>query len=201
MSLVGRFIVIIVALLVTTGMKQYKQNLGTLPIPTLDSNKYWGPGSPVASDTSVRPFKINYGADIIEEMREKLSDKALSKLRDPLEGATFNYGANTKYLKTVLKYWRDDYLPKWTEKHQTYLNKYPQFKTKIQGLDIHFIHIKATKEPAKIYPLLLLHGWPGSVVEFYDFIEKIKAVNGIAFDLVVPSLPGYGFSDVSENSK
>lgn len=197
MSLVGRFIVIIVALLVTSGMKTYRSNFGSLPKPVLDPNFYWGPGSPTAQDTTIRPFKIDFGSEVIDDMRERLSDKALSKLREPMEGTTFNYGTNSKYLKTVLKYWRDDYLPKWTEKHQTFLNKFPQFKTKIQGLDIHFIHIKATgvKEGQKHYPLLLLHGWPGSVVEFYEFIDKLKKEK-VAFDIVVPSLPGYGFSQV-----
>lgn len=194
--MVGRFLVIILALLITTGMKQYRAKMGSLPKPILDSNTYWGPGSPTAADTAIRPFKIDYGADVIEEIREQLSDKAISKLRAPLEGTTFNYGTNTKYLKTVLKYWRDDYLPKW-DKHQTFLNKFPQFKTKIQGLDIHFIHIKsATKgDGKKHFPVLLLHGWPGSVVEFYDFIEKLKR-ESVSFDIVVPSLPGYGFSEV-----
>lgn len=197
MSMVGRFIVIILAMFITTGIKTYRSNMGTLPKPVLDANYYWGPGSPTAQDISIRPFKIDFGADVIEEMRERLSDKALAKLRDPMEGTTFNYGTNSKYLKTVLKYWRDDYLPKWTDKHQTFLNKYPQFKTKIQGLDIHFIHIKAAaKGSKKHFPLLLLHGWPGSVVEFYEFIEKLKRENNVAFDIVVPSLPGYGFSQV-----
>lgn len=198
MALIGRFIVIVLALLITNGIKTYRLKMGSLPKPTLDPNTYWGPGTPSSMDTSIRPFKIDYGADVIEEMREKLSDKALAKLREPMEGTTFNYGMNTKYLKTVLKYWRDDYLPKWTEKHQAYLNRYPQFKTKIQGLDIHFIHIKAgnAAEGKKHYPVLLLHGWPGSVVEFYDFIEKLKKEK-VAFDIVVPSLPGYGFSEAA----
>lgn len=197
MSLTGRFIVIVVAMLITTGLKQYRQKLGVLPKPDLDANFYWGPGSPTAVDTSIRPFKINYGADVIEEMRAQLSDKAIAKLRDPLEGTTFNYGTNTKYLKTVLKYWRDDYLPKWTEKHEVFLNKFPQFKTKIQGLDIHFIHIKATAQRSKHFPLLLLHGWPGSVVEFYDFVEQLQKEKSLSFDIVLPSLPGYGFSEAA----
>lgn len=196
MTLMGRFIIIIVAMLVTTGIKTYKQKLGPLPKPVLDANFYWGPGKPGSIDTSIRPFKINYGNEVIEEMRDRLSDKSISLLRAPLEGTTFNYGMNTKYLATVLKYWRDDYLPKWVDTHQVYLNKFPQFKTNIQGLDIHFIHIKAKKQNAKHFPVLLMHGWPGSVVEFYDFIEKLNKENNYAFDLVVPSLPGYGFSQV-----
>lgn len=198
MALIGRFIVIILAMLITTGLKQYRLKMGPLPVPVLDSNVYWGPGAPKAVDTSIRPFKINYDAQVIDEIRDQLSDKAINKLRDPLEGTTFDYGTNTKYLKTVLKYWRDDYLTKWSDKHELYLNKFPQFKTNIQGLDIHFIHIKAKQsEGKKHYPLLLMHGWPGSVVEFYEFIEKIQKEKLAAFDLIVPSLPGYGFSDAA----
>lgn len=197
MAIMGRIILIVVAMLAAKGFKAYKDNMGPLPKPLFDANFYWGPGTPGAQDTSVRPFKINYGPEVIEEIRAKLSDKALYKLRDPLEGTTFNYGMNTKYLKTVLKYWRDDYLPKWVDKHEVFLNKYPQFKTKIQGLDIHFIHIKSSQqEGKKHFPLLLLHGWPGSVFEFYEFIEKIKKEKA-TFDIVLPSLPGYGFSEVN----
>lgn len=200
MSIVGRLVIIILAMLITTGVKQYRLKMGPLPKPIMDPNVYWGPGSPSAMDTSVRPFKIDYGMDVIEEMRQQMSDKAIAKLRDPMEGTTFNFGMNTKYLKTIVKYWRDDYLPKWTDKHQVFLNKFPQFKTKIQGLDIHFIHIKAAKKgDQKHFPLLLLHGWPGSVFEFYAFIEKLQKEK-VAFDIVVPSLPGYGFSEVNLES-
>ena len=174
-----------------------RELVGPIPKPAVDESVFWGPGAPTAQDTSIRPFKINYGAEVIEEIRSQLSDTALAKLRDPLEGTTFNYGTNTKYLKTVLKYWRDDYLPKWEAKHQPYLNKFPQFKTRVQGLDLHFIHIKAQKQAQRHFPLLLMHGWPGSVVEFYDFIEKLQKEQGqFSFDLVVPSLPGFGFSEV-----
>lgn len=198
----GRLVILILAMLITTGIKKYRLSMGPLTKPLLDTDVYWGPGSPPTDmDTSIRPFTIDFGTDVIEEIRNKLSDRSLAKLPAPMEGTTFDYGTNTKYLKTVLKYWRDDYLPKWTDKHQPFLNQYPQFKTRIQGLDIHFIHVKATQQKQqagqKHFPLLLLHGWPGSLAEFYGFIDKLTR-QSIAFDIVAPSLPGYGFSEVCE---
>lgn len=199
MTLLWRLAFFIMAMLITNGMKLYKLKMGPLEKPDLDTNTYWGPGTPPTDiDTSVRPFTIDFDSSIIEEMRERLSDRALSKIPAPLEGTTFNYGTNTKYLKTVLTYWRDDYLTEWSDKHQKFLNKFPQFKTNVQGLDIHFIHVKSNKKQGsqKHYPLLLLHGWPGSVAEFYGFIDKLTQED-VSFDIVAPSLPGYGFSEVN----
>lgn len=198
MTLLGKLLIIVVSMITVVVIKRYQEFAGPLPKPYLATDKYWGPGRPPAKlDTSVRPFKIDYDASTIAALRDQLSD--LSKIRAPLESVKYEYGMNTDYLKTVINYWRDEYLTKWSER-QAHLNKYPQFKTQIQGLDIHFIHVKA-KEDAnrKQYPLLLLHGWPGSVVEFYEFIEKLQQVKGYAFDIVVPSLVGYGFSDVSRH--
>ncbi|XP_046418308.1 juvenile hormone epoxide hydrolase 1-like isoform X2 [Neodiprion fabricii] len=133
---------------------------------------------------------------VIDDLKTRLSrTRSLTK---PLEGAAWTYGVNTGYLQTVLEYWREKY--NWTER-QALLNKYPQFKTNIQGLDIHFYHVKPTvpkDRPVRVLPLLLLHGWPGSVVEFQKAIPLLSTPRpdqDFVFELVVPSLPGYGFSD------
>uniref|UniRef100_T1GZZ4 Epoxide hydrolase n=1 Tax=Megaselia scalaris TaxID=36166 RepID=T1GZZ4_MEGSC len=120
------------------------------------------------------------------------------KLAAPLEGVGFEYGINTNYLRTLVKYWRDDYLPRWTDR-QNYLNSFPQYKTKIQGLDIHFIHIKPQQKSKDILPLILLHGWPGSVREYYGLISELISGNHEKYDfeLIVPSLPGFGWSQAS----
>lgn len=122
------------------------------------------------------------------------------RLNEPLDGIEQQYGMNTKLLRDVIEYWKTKY--NWIEREQ-YLNQYPQFKTNIQGLDIHFIHIKPDIEKGsniRVLPLLMLHGWPGSVREFYDIIPLLtKPRNGyhFVFELIIPSLPGYGFSQAA----
>lgn len=124
--------------------------------------------------------------------------KRASRLTAPLEGIGFQYGFNTNFLKTVQDYWLNTY--NW-RKQEAYLNSFPQFKTKIGGLDIHFVHVKpkgAQNQKKKVLPLLLLHGWPGSFVEFTKIIPlltKESESDDFVFEIVAPSLPGYGFSD------
>lgn len=95
-----------------------------------------------------------------------------------------------------MDYWANKY--DW-QAREKYLNQFPQFKTYIQGLNVHFIHVKPTVPAGTpVLPLLLLHGWPGSVREFYKIIPLLTRVHeryGFAFEAIVPSLPGYGFSD------
>ncbi|TMW40264.1 hypothetical protein DOY81_014656, partial [Sarcophaga bullata] len=108
---------------------------------------------------------------------ERLTDKVIAdlqkqlnrtlKLTEPLEGVQFEYGYNTDATAQVVKYWRETYLAKWSER-QKFLNSLPQYTTEIQGLRIHFIHAKPSAEALKtkkVLPVLLLHGWPGSVRE------------------------------------
>uniref|UniRef100_A0A1B0EXX3 Epoxide hydrolase N-terminal domain-containing protein n=1 Tax=Phlebotomus papatasi TaxID=29031 RepID=A0A1B0EXX3_PHLPP len=133
--------------------------------------------------------------EVISKLKTRLEN--VPEYHPPLEGVNFEYGFNSNHLKQVIKYWRDGYLSKW-ELRQTYLNKYPHFKTQIQGLDMHFIHVKPAKASGRpVLPILLLHGWPGSVVEFYSLIEKLKGNEEYDFEIVAPSLPGYGWSQAS----
>lgn len=114
----------------------------------------------------------------------------------PLSGVQQQYGMNTNLLKDVINYWKTQY--NWSAREK-YLNKYPHFKTKIQGLNIHYIHVKPKNANGKqIVPLLVLHGWPGSVREFYDIIPLLtepRSNYDFVFELIVPSLVGFGFSD------
>lgn len=163
-------------------------------VPQLKS-QWWGPGkAPIARDGSIRSFKINIPDSVIEDLNRRLTNTR--KLVPPLEDANFKYGFNSDALQKILHYWKNEY--KWKER-EAYLNKFPQFKTNIQGLDIHFLHVKPADSTIKTLPLLLLHGWPGSVREFYSLIEILNNPqnikdNGIAFEIIAPSLPGYGFS-------
>ncbi|KAK4877710.1 hypothetical protein RN001_010216 [Aquatica leii] len=188
------FYLIIAATIVFVGVK-INYLLEPPPIPNLE-NEYWGPGSPTKDDTAIRPFKINVPEQVLEVLKTKLNQP--HTLISPLEGIQQQYGMNTNLLKKIVEFWKTKY--DWRKREQ-YLNKYPQFQTKIQGLTIHFLHVKPTvTEGKEVVPLLLLHGWPGSVREFYELIPLLttpRKDQNFVFEVVVPSLPGYGFSEAS----
>lgn len=116
----------------------------------------------------------------------------------PLEGVAFQYGFSHSAMKPMVEFWLNKYD---FSKREEFLNQFPQFKTNVQGLDIHFIHIKPNigNQKIKVLPLLLLHGWPGSIREFYKIIPKLvelKKNSDFVFEVIVPSLPGFAFSQV-----
>lgn len=175
----------------------YRDFTKPLPRPELDLNEYWGRGDRKSykEDKTIKPFKISYSAEVIKRLADKLDDAA--PLTKSLEGTAFEYGFNSKRLKEILNYWKGQYLPKWSER-EAFLNQYPQFTTQIQGLNIHYIHAKPKAAAnVKVYKLILLHGWPGSVREFYEIIPLLTkpSKDNIAFEVIAPSLPGYGWSD------
>ncbi|XP_044269723.1 juvenile hormone epoxide hydrolase 1-like [Tribolium madens] len=166
----------------------------TPTIPTLE-NTWWGSRDPTTEDTSIKPFKINISEEVLQDLQHRLTN---AKLTPPLEGIQHQYGLNTKLLSKIVTYWRTKYDWKAREK---FLNQYPQFIVSVQGLRLHYIHVKPKKtENVKILPILLLHGWPGSVREFYSTIQLLtKPTKGgnFIFEVIVPSLPGYGFSEAA----
>ncbi|EDW02707.1 juvenile hormone epoxide hydrolase 1 [Drosophila grimshawi] len=173
-----------------------------LPKPDYNDNTYWGPGDGknYVPDTKINEFKLNVPQAEIEDLRQQLNRTL--KLTEPLDGIAFEYGFNTNALEQYVEYWREKYLTKWDER-QAFLNSLKQYTTEIQGLKIHFIHERVSEEVATkkhVYPLLLLHGWPGSVREFYDFIPmltKNQNISDYAFDVIAPSLVGFGWSDAA----
>jgi juvenile hormone epoxide hydrolase len=127
-------------------------------------------------------------------LKRRLED--VDEFTEPLEDTAFEYGFNSNRLKEVIDYWKNVYLPKWEER-QEYLNKFDQYDTQIQGLMIHYLRVKPkVNKDTKVFPLLLLHGWPGSVREFYEIIPFLTtpSKDNIAFEVIAPSLPGFGFS-------
>ena len=131
----------------------------------------------------------------IEPFTLAIEDAALDDLRDRLRRTRWpeketvddwSQGVPLAYLQDVCTHWAEKYDWRATEAR---LNAYPQFKTTIDGLGIHFIHVQSKNPDA--FPLVLTHGWPGSVVEFLKVIDPLSE----DFHLVIPSLPGYGFSD------
>ncbi|XP_048506947.1 juvenile hormone epoxide hydrolase 1-like isoform X3 [Athalia rosae] len=166
--------------------------------PVVPNDQWWGPGQPRKVDESIRPFKIDVPKEVIDDLKSRL--EKTRTLVKPLEGAAWTYGIGTDYLQTVLDYWRTKY--DWN-KRQSLLNRYPQFKTNIQGLDIHFYHVKPTipkDRSVRVLPMLVVHGWPGSIVEFQKIIPLLttpRPDRDFVFELIIPCLPGYGFSDAA----
>ncbi|KAJ8877463.1 hypothetical protein PR048_021918 [Dryococelus australis] len=191
MGLLVKLVVLLVAILVGY---LYMSLTAVPPVPKLES-KWWGRGQPQRVDQSIRPFKINIPQKALNDLKQRL--KQVPDLTPPLEGIGFEYGFNSKYLQDVVQYWRDKY--DWRQR-ENFLNSLPQFKTYVDGLDMHFIHVKPKNVPAntRVLPLLLLHGWPGSIREFYSIIPLLTTPRSgvdFVFEVVAPSLPGYGFSE------
>jgi pimeloyl-ACP methyl ester carboxylesterase len=145
-----------------------------------------------AADAGIRPYRVDVPQADIDDLRERL---ARTRWTRDLPGTGWERGVPAAYLRDLAAYWAREY--DWRA-HEAALNGYPQFITTIDGTDVHFLHVRSAEPGAT--PLLLLHGWPGSVVEFLDMIGPLTdpAAHGgdpaDAFDLVIPSLPGYGFS-------
>ncbi|CAH1183113.1 unnamed protein product [Phaedon cochleariae] len=169
------------------------------PIPKIEET-WWGPGQPGKSvDTSIRPFKINVPDEVIRDLHRRL-DSTLP-FQPPLEGSKQHYGMNTDLLKNITEFWKTKY--DWRER-ETFLNRYPQFKVNVQGLNIHYIHVKPapeqTSKGVRVLPLLLLHGWPESVSQFNEIIPLLTTAQkgkDFVFEVIAPSLPGFGFSDAA----
>ncbi|KRT85408.1 hydrolase [Oryctes borbonicus] len=189
------FFAIITVSIVLLAIKINNLFLQESPLPVLE-NVWWGPGRETKVDTSIRPFKINVPQKAIDDLQQRLRNAR--QFTPPLEGIQQQYGMNTELLSEIVEFWKTRY--DWQQR-QTWLNQYPQFKTNIQGLDIHFLRVKPVKaDGLKVLPLLLLHGWPGSFREFYDaipFLTTPRKGQDFVFELVIPSLPGYGFSQAA----
>jgi pimeloyl-ACP methyl ester carboxylesterase len=130
----------------------------------------------------INPFQINIPQADLDDLQARL---AMTRFTDEIPGSGADYGVSVEWVKRLVDYWRSSY--DW-RKWEARLNAYPQFTTEIDGQNIHFIHVRAVKEDA--LPLILSHGWPGTVVEYLDVIEDLSQ----DFHLVIPSLPGFGFS-------
>ena len=139
-----------------------------------------------------KPFKVNISDQIIQNIYDKVKKYPWHEM--PNDGG-WEYGTNLDYMKEISKYWVSEF--DW-RKHEKEINKFPNFITEIDNIDIHFIHEKGSG--SKPMPLIISHGWPGTIVEFLHIIEKLAHPERFggkeedAFDVIVPSLPGFGFS-------
>jgi epoxide hydrolase len=142
--------------------------------------------------TEIRPFRIDIPQADLDDLRDRL---ARTRWPDELPGTGWDRGVPLGYLQELAGYWRDGY--HWRT-HEAALNQHPQFTTTIDGTRVHFLHVRSPQPDA--LPLVLTHGWPGSVVEFLEVIGPLTdpgAHGGDpadAFHLVIPSLPGFGLS-------
>ncbi len=140
----------------------------------------------------IRPYRISVPQAGLDDLRERL---ARTRWASDLPGTGWERGVPTGYLRELAAYWAEEY--DWRAREAA-LNTHPQFITTIDGASVQFLHLRSAQPDAT--PLLLLHGWPGSIVEFLDLIGPLTdpAAHGgdpaDAFHLVIPSLPGYGFS-------
>jgi len=139
-----------------------------------------------------RPFRIAIPQQTIDRILTRVRE---ARWPDRLDAGDWRYGANWDYMKELAAYWTTRF--DW-RKAEAKLNSYPQFQARVEDFDIHFYHVRGNG--ARPLPLILTHGWPGSVVEFIDAIGPLSdpvRFGGAAqdsFDVIVPSLPGYGFS-------
>jgi pimeloyl-ACP methyl ester carboxylesterase len=139
------------------------------------------------------PFRIHVPDAVLHDLRERL---ARTRFPDEVRDSGWTYGTNLAYLRELVGYWRERY--DWRAAEAA-LNRFPHFRARVGDLGIHFIHVRGTGP--RPFPLVLTHGWPDSVAQFVKVIGPLTdpAAHGgdpaDAFDLVVPSMPGYGFSD------
>ena len=140
----------------------------------------------------IKPFKLNIPDKTLQEIYTKVKNYPWHEMPD--DGG-WEYGANLDYMKEISSYWVKNF--DW-RKHEAEINKFSNFTTIVEDIEMHFIHEKGSGSNPT--PLLLMHGWPGSIIEFLHIIEKLAHPDKFggkvddAFDVIVPSLPGFGFS-------
>ena len=146
----------------------------------------------MTKNKEIRPYRIDIPQADLDDLAQRL---ARTRWSEQLPGPDWQRGVPVGYLTDLARYWVTSY--DW-RKQEALINAYPQFMTEIDGQDVHFLHVRSA-EPGAL-PLVLSHGWPGSLVEFLDVIGPLtdpRAHGGDpadAFDVVIPSLPGFGFS-------
>ena len=142
---------------------------------------------------NIRPFRVEVPQDDLDDLRERL---ARTRWADEVEGAGWDYGTSLGYLKELTDYWREGF--DWRAQEEA-INRFTNFRATIGGFGLHFIHERG--EGPNPLPILLAHGWPDSFYRFHKLIPLLTDPGSHggdpadSFDVVVPSLPGYGFSD------
>lgn len=142
--------------------------------------------------TAPTSFTLHIPDADIADLRQRL---ARTRFPDQAPASKWEYGADLGYMRTLVDYWRTSF--DWRAE-EAKLNAFPQFKVPLAGIDVHYLHVEGNGPDPK--PLLLMHGWPGSVFEFIDIIPRLTDPARFggnaadAFTVIAPSLPGYGLS-------
>jgi epoxide hydrolase len=139
--------------------------------------------------SSIQPFRVKVPQEALDDLDERLARTIWPSV---IEGTGGAYGVDAARVSRLAAYWRESF--DWRA-FEARLNAYPQFMTEIDGAAVHFIHVRSSRADAT--PLLLTHGWPGSIVEYLDLIAPLtepESPEQAAFHLIIPSLPGFGFS-------
>jgi pimeloyl-ACP methyl ester carboxylesterase len=139
------------------------------------------------------PYRISVSDDVLEDLRRRIAN---TRWPDEIPGTAWDYGSNMAYVRELADYWLNEY--DW-RKHEAFLNGFDQYRADVDGMGVHFIHVKG-KGPNPM-PLLITHGWPSTFWEMHKIIPMLAdpASHGgdaaDSFDVVVPSMPSFGFSD------
>jgi pimeloyl-ACP methyl ester carboxylesterase len=142
---------------------------------------------------SVQPFEVHIKDTVLHDLHERLVH---TRWPDVISDSGWDYGTNLDYLKELVDYWQQKF--NWREE-EAKLNKFDQFKALIDGVNIHFIHMRG--KGANPLPIIITHGWPDSFYRFYKVIpmlidpERFGGKAEDSFDVIIPSIPGFGFSD------
>jgi pimeloyl-ACP methyl ester carboxylesterase len=162
--------------------------LGTCGVLTAEEK----PVAPKPEGARIEPFKVAVEEAVLRDLKDRL---AHTRWPDQIDGTSWDYGVPVAYMREFVAYWRTRY--DWREQEKK-LNNLDQFVTRIDGLDIHFVHVRSREKDA--LPLVVVHGWPGSFYEFHKVIGPLTdpvahgGKAGDAFHVVCPSLPGFAFS-------
>ncbi len=135
----------------------------------------------------ITPFNINIPQSELDDLKHRIKN---ARWPDELKNSNWQYGTNLSYMKELANYWADEFNWKTVENQ---INSFPNFIAEIDNYKVHFLHIKSKKE--NTIPLLITHGWPGSFLEMLKISKYLTSSEELAFDLVIPSIIGFGFSE------
>jgi pimeloyl-ACP methyl ester carboxylesterase len=134
----------------------------------------------------ITEFKCQISQSVVDDLKFRISQ---TRWTDEIKGSGWQYGANLSYIKELADYWLDKF--DW-RKVENKINQYPNYLAEIDGIKIHFLHIKGKGKIS--VPLIITHGWPGSFMEMSKLIGPLTTNPEFSFDLIIPSIPGFGFS-------
>jgi pimeloyl-ACP methyl ester carboxylesterase len=134
----------------------------------------------------IQSFSVHISQSVLDDLRSRIRN---TRWPDEIRDSGWKFGAGLSYMRELAEYWLQKF--NW-RKVEDEINAYPNFIAEINGYKIHFLHIKGTGR--KSFPLIITHGWPGSFLEMTKLIPLLSGQSELSFDLVIPSMPGYGFS-------